>query len=69
MPTFCRTIPAPVVIALVGVQTLFHPNEERATSSVFGQLELLYVPSTATSIGFADLAAINVDSPQWYKLY
>ncbi|KFZ00998.1 hypothetical protein V500_00911 [Pseudogymnoascus sp. VKM F-4518 (FW-2643)] len=35
---FGRNIPAPVVMAPVGVQTLFHPDGERATASVFGEL-------------------------------
>ncbi|KAK5945218.1 hypothetical protein PMZ80_002422 [Knufia obscura] len=67
---FGRTLPAPVVMAPVGVQTLFHPTGERATAKVFGELGLPYTLSTATSTGFADVAEANGDgSPRWYQLY
>ena len=67
---FNRTIPAPIVMAPVGVQTLFHPQGERATSKVFGELGLPYTLSTATSTGFADVAASNGEgNPRWYQLY
>lgn len=67
---FNRTYPAPVVMAPVGVQTLFHPSGERATSKVFGELGLPYTLSTASSTGFADVAASNgAGNPRWYQLY
>lgn len=67
---FNRTYPAPVVMAPVGVQTLFHPSGELATSKVFGELGLPYSLSTASSTGFADVAASNgAGNPRWYQLY
>ncbi|KAF2025619.1 FMN-dependent alpha-hydroxy acid dehydrogenase [Setomelanomma holmii] len=67
---FNRTIPAPIVMAPVGVQTLFHPTGERATSKVFGELGLPYTLSTASSTGFTDVASSNgVENPRWYQLY
>lgn len=67
---FGRSLPAPIVMAPVGVQTLFHPDGERATSKVFGELGLPYTLSTATSTGFADVAASNgAGNPRWYQLY
>jgi isopentenyl diphosphate isomerase/L-lactate dehydrogenase-like FMN-dependent dehydrogenase len=66
---FGRTIPAPIVMAPIGVQTLFHPDGERATSTVFGKMGLPYVLSTATSTGFADVAEANGNGPRWYQLY
>lgn len=57
-------------MAPVGVQTLFHPDGERATSKVFGEHGLPYTLSTATSTGFAEVAASNGDdNPRWYQLY
>jgi lactate 2-monooxygenase len=57
-------------MAPVGVQTLFHPNGEKATSKVFGEMGLPYVLSTATSTGFADVALANgPGNPRWYQLY
>ncbi|KAK4495876.1 hypothetical protein PRZ48_013144 [Zasmidium cellare] len=67
---FNKTLPAPVVMAPVGVQTLYHPDGERATASVFGELGLPYTLSTATSTGFADVAKANgVNGTRWYQLY
>src|SRR5689334_1708789 len=67
---FNRTLPAPIVMAPVGVQTLFHPDGERATSKVFGEHGLPYTLSTATSTGFADVAASNGEgNPRWCQLY
>lgn len=67
---FNRTVPAPIVMAPVGVQTLFHPAGERATSKVFGELGLPYTLSTASSTGFVDTATSNgAGNPRWYQLY
>lgn len=56
-------------MAPVGVQTLFHPDGEVANAQVFGELGLPYTLSTASSTGFADVAAANGDGPRWYQLY
>jgi lactate 2-monooxygenase len=49
---------------------MFHPLGERATSAAFGALGLPYVLSTATSTGFASVAAANgAENPRWYQLY
>lgn len=67
---FGRRLPAPVVIAPIGVQTIFHPDGESATSKVFGEMGLPYTLSTATSTGFADVANANGGgNPRWYQLY
>ena len=67
---FGRRLPAPVVMAPVGVQTLFHPTGERATAKVFGEIGLPFTLSTATSTGFADTAKANGNGkPRWYQLY
>lgn len=67
---FNRTLPAPIVMAPIGVQTLFHPTGELSTSKVFGELGLPYTLSTASSTGFADVAVSNGDgNPRWYQLY
>lgn len=66
---FGRDLPAPVVMAPVGVQRLFHPDGEKATASAFGELGLPFTLSTAASTGFADVAKANGDHPRWYQLY
>jgi lactate 2-monooxygenase len=67
---FGRKLPAPIVMAPVGVQTLFHPDGEKATAKVFGELGLPYTLSTASSNGFKTVAEANgKDNPKWYQLY
>lgn len=67
---FNHTIPAPIVMAPVGVQTLFHPTGELATSKVFGEQHLPYTLSTASSHGFSSVATSNgASNPRWYQLY
>jgi len=67
---FGRTLPAPIVMAPIGVQKLFHPSGESANSKVWGEHGLPYTLSTATSTGFADVAAANGEgNPRWYQLY
>lgn len=57
-------------MAPVGVQTLYHPDGERTTAKVFGELGLPYTRSTATSTGFADVAKANGENnTRWYQLY
>jgi lactate 2-monooxygenase len=67
---FGRKVPAPVVMAPIGVQTLFHPEGEKATAKVFGELGLPYTLSTASSNGFKTVAEANGEgNPRWYQLY
>jgi lactate 2-monooxygenase len=67
---FGREIPAPIVMAPVGVQRLFHADGEKATARVFGELGLPYTLSTASSTGMADVANANgAGNPRWFQLY
>ncbi|KAI9743770.1 MAG: hypothetical protein M1818_002503 [Claussenomyces sp. TS43310] len=67
---FGRKLPAPVVMAPIGVQKLFHSDGELATAKVFGEMGLPYTMSTASSTGMEDVARINgAGSPRWYQLY
>jgi lactate 2-monooxygenase len=67
---FGRKIPAPVVMAPVGVQKLFHTDGEAATARVFGELGLPYTLSTASSTGMSDVANANgAGNPRWFQLY
>lgn len=57
-------------MAPIGVQTLFHPDGERAMAKVFGEMGLPYTLSTASSTGFKDVATANGNgNPRWYQLY
>lgn len=62
------SMPAPVLLGPVGVQTLAHPEGELATARAAAELGLVYVHSTQASHSIEEAAAIG-DGPRWYQLY
>jgi lactate 2-monooxygenase len=62
-------MPAPVMLAPIGVQTLVHPEGERASAAAAGALGVPIVVSTASATALEDIAEANGDSPRWYQLY
>jgi isopentenyl diphosphate isomerase/L-lactate dehydrogenase-like FMN-dependent dehydrogenase len=62
-------MPAPVMIAPVGVQTLAHPDGELATARAAAALRLPYIHSTAATHSFEQVADANAAGPRWYQLY
>src|SRR5687767_4555033 len=62
-------MPAPVLFAPVGVQTLAHPDGDLATARAAAELELTYIHSTQASYKMEDVAAANGDGSRWYQLY
>lgn len=63
------TMPAPVLLAPIGVQSILHPDGELATARAAARLEVPMVMSTASSYRIEDVAAANGDGPRWYQLY
>ncbi|KAL4866486.1 hypothetical protein BDV12DRAFT_132435 [Aspergillus spectabilis] len=67
----------PVALAPVGVQTIFHPQGERAAARAAREEGVTYVVSTAASTSLEDIAAIGDETgdgipgpqPRWYQLY
>ena len=67
---FGRLLPAPIVMAPIGVQSLMHPDGELASAKVFGEMGLPFTLSTAASKGMKSVAEANGNSnPRWYQLY
>src|SRR3954452_4680572 len=62
-------MPAPLLVAPVGVQEIVHPDAERATAGAAGSLGIPYVHSTAASTSIEDAAAACGDGPRWFQLY
>ncbi|NYG55486.1 alpha-hydroxy-acid oxidizing protein [Nocardioides perillae] len=62
-------MPAPVLFAPVGVQTLAHPDGDLASARAAAQLGLTYVHSTQGAYAMEDVAAANGDGSRWYQLY
>ena len=62
-------MPAPVLLAPIGVQTLVHPDGERASAQAAAAVGLPIVVSTASATTLEDVAEASGDSPRWYQLY
>jgi lactate 2-monooxygenase len=62
-------MPAPVLLAPVGVQSIVHPDGELATARAAAELGVPMVLSTAASNTMEDVAAAGGDGPRWYQLY
>ncbi|KAL1704474.1 FMN-dependent dehydrogenase [Schizophyllum commune] len=62
--------PTPVVVAPIGVQTIFHPDGEEASSGAAGRLGIPYIMSTASSRSIETVARSNGEgNPRWFQLY
>jgi isopentenyl diphosphate isomerase/L-lactate dehydrogenase-like FMN-dependent dehydrogenase len=62
-------MPAPVLLAPVGVQSIVHPEGELATARAAAELGVPMILSTASSHTIEDVAKSNVDGPRWFQLY
>ncbi|MDV8025034.1 alpha-hydroxy-acid oxidizing protein [Rhodococcus sp. IEGM 1330] len=62
-------MPAPLMIAPVGIQTLAHPEGELATVRAAAELAVPYIHSTQASHSFEQIAEAGGDAPRWYQLY
>jgi lactate 2-monooxygenase len=62
-------MPAPVLLAPIGVQTLLHEEGELATARAAAAIGLPLITSTASATALEEIAEANGDSPRWYQLY
>ncbi len=63
------TMPAPVMLAPVGVLSIVHPDAERAVARAAAAVGLTMVVSTAASTTMEDVAAQAPEASRWYQLY
>jgi lactate 2-monooxygenase len=64
-----QEMPAPVLLAPVGVQAIVHPDGELATARAAAALGITMVLSTAASHTIEEVAEANGDGSRWYQLY
>ena len=64
-----QDMPAPVLLAPVGVQSIVHPDGELATARAAAGLGVTMVLSTASSHTIEEVAEAAGDGPRWYQLY
>jgi lactate 2-monooxygenase len=63
------SMPAPVLLAPIGVLGIVHPNGETAVARAAAALGVPMVVSTAGSTPLEDVATAGGDAPRWYQLY
>jgi lactate 2-monooxygenase len=62
-------MPAPVITAPIGVQSIVHPDGELATARATAELGVPMVLSTVSSYPLEEVAAANGDGARWFQLY
>ncbi|MEU0880575.1 alpha-hydroxy-acid oxidizing protein [Lentzea sp. NPDC005914] len=65
---FGERLPAPVLLAPVGVQSIVHPDGELASARAAAKHGLPFVISTMSSYSLEQIAAQS-DGPRWFQLY
>jgi lactate 2-monooxygenase len=62
-------MPAPVLMAPIGVQSILHDEGELATARAAASQGVPMIASTAGSHTLEEIAAACGDAPRWYQLY
>src|SRR3954454_2834412 len=62
-------MPAPVLLAPIGVQTLLHDDGELAPARAAAAIGLPLITSTASATPLEEIAEANGDATRWYQLY
>lgn len=62
-------LPAPVILAPIGIQEVMHPDKELATARAAASVGVPIVLSTAGSTPMEDVADAMGDVARWYQLY
>ncbi len=62
-------MPAPLLLAPIGVQSILHPEGELATARAAAALGVPMVMSTASSYSIEDVAHASGDGSRWFQLY
>ena len=66
---FGQKLESPVLIAPVGVQTIFHHDKEIGVAEMAREIGVPYILSTASSSSIEEVAEANSDGTRWYQLY
>jgi lactate 2-monooxygenase len=63
------SMPAPLLLAPVGVQSIVHPQAELASARAAAALDLPFILSTAASHSIEQVAEAMGEAKRWYQLY
>jgi lactate 2-monooxygenase len=62
-------MPAPLLLAPIGVQKVVHPDGELATARAAASLGLPIIASTNSHFTLEEIAAAGGEAPRWFQLY
>ena len=62
-------LPAPLMLAPVGVQSIVHPEGELASARAASTQGIPFIASTAASHTIEELAGLDTAASRWYQLY
>jgi lactate 2-monooxygenase len=62
-------MPAPLMLAPIGVQKVVHPDGELATARAAAGLGVPMIASTASAFTMEEIAEAGGDAPRWFQLY
>ncbi|KAL8908532.1 MAG: hypothetical protein Q9207_000742 [Kuettlingeria erythrocarpa] len=66
---FGQTFDSPLLIAPIGVQTIFHRDKETGVAEIAHEIGVPYILSTASSSSIEEVAEASGDGARWYQLY
>jgi lactate 2-monooxygenase len=66
---FGTKLPAPVLLAPIGIQSILHPDAELASARAAAAVGLPFILSTAASRSIEAVAETMQDAPRWFQLY
>jgi lactate 2-monooxygenase len=62
-------MPAPLMLAPIGVQRVLHPDGELATARAAAALGVPMIASTASHFPLEEIAEASGEAPRWFQLY
>jgi lactate 2-monooxygenase len=63
------SMPAPLMLAPIGVQKVVHDDGELATARAAASLGVPMIASTVSHFSLEEIAAAGGDAPRWFQLY
>jgi lactate 2-monooxygenase len=66
---FGTRLPAPILLAPIGVLGILHKDADLAVARAAGSLGVPFVLSTASSVPMEQVAAAMGEAPRWFQLY
>jgi L-lactate dehydrogenase (cytochrome) len=62
-------MPAPLLLAPIGVQKVVHPDGELGTARAAATLGLPMIASTASAFSMEEIAEAGGEAPRWFQMY